>query len=66
MNLNYKILSKALSNRIIKILPSIIGEQQHGFIKDRFRRDFCRMVSDLNGVNQTRKISRFSINYSYG
>ena len=32
-NTDYKILLKALSTRLIKVLPSIIGEQQYGFIK---------------------------------
>ena len=36
LNTNYKILLKVLSNRFTVVLPSIVGEQQFGFIKGRY------------------------------
>lgn len=39
LNNDYKILSKALANRMQKIMPDIISEEQAGFMKGRFIRD---------------------------
>ena len=36
LNVDYKILAKALGNRIISFLPTLIDEDQTGYIKKRF------------------------------
>ena len=59
LNTDYKILSKALSNRLIKVLPSIIGEQQYGFMKNRFIGNYCRIVTDVMDLANQEKIMRF-------
>ncbi len=36
LNVDYKILAKSLANRLCKVLPHIINEDQTGYIKGRF------------------------------
>ena len=38
LNCDYKIATKAISNRIKTVLPTLISNDQTGFIKDRFYR----------------------------
>ena len=59
LNTDYKILSKALSNRLIKVLPSIIGKQQYGFMKNRFIGNYCGIVTDVMGLAKQKKLCGF-------
>ena len=47
LNLDYKILAKVFATRMKKILPSIIGDQQVGFMKDRNIADNIRKTIDI-------------------
>ena len=47
LNVDYKIASKALANRIIEYLPSLIHENQTGFIKNRNISDSIRTLLDV-------------------
>ena len=47
MNIDYKILTKSLAKRIEKCLPSIINNDQSGFLKGRYIGEGIRFVEDL-------------------
>ena len=59
LNTDYKILSKALYNRLIKVLPFINGDQQYGFMKNRFIGNFCRIVADKIVIAKPKKLCGF-------
>ena len=59
INTDYKILSKVLSNRLIKVLPNIIGEQQYGFMKGKFISMYSRLIADLMDVTKQKKLESF-------
>ena len=46
LNVDYKILSKVIAERIRKILPSVIHFNQSGFIEDRYIGDALRTIMD--------------------
>jgi exonuclease III len=47
LNSDYKILTKALANRICSVLPNIIDEDQTGYIKGRFIGCNIRLIEDI-------------------
>ena len=47
LTVDYKILTKCIANRIFPLLPSIINEDQTGFIKGRFIGENIRLIDDL-------------------
>uniref|UniRef100_A0A803TVG9 Reverse transcriptase domain-containing protein n=1 Tax=Anolis carolinensis TaxID=28377 RepID=A0A803TVG9_ANOCA len=49
-NVDYKIFTKLLANRLTDIIPKLIGEDQYGFIKNRRLADPIRNI--LNVINQ--------------
>lgn len=44
LNAIYKIISLAIANRIKKTLPDVVGNEQTGFIKNRFIGDNTRLT----------------------
>jgi hypothetical protein len=46
LNVDYKVISKVLSNRLCKVLPFIIDEDQTGYIKGRFIGFNIRKIED--------------------
>ena len=53
MNIDYKIATKAISNRIKKVLPNIIDASQTGFIAGRYIGENIRLLLDT--IEQTEK-----------
>jgi hypothetical protein len=47
LNVVYKIGSSCIANRLKDVLPSLISEDQSGFIKDRYLGDNVRAIYDL-------------------
>ena len=47
VNVSYKIISSAISNRIKQVLPDVVGNEPTGFIKNRFIGDNTRLTYDL-------------------
>ena len=47
LNLDYKILAKALAKRMIQYLPFLIDEDQTGYVKGRFIGCNIRLIEDL-------------------
>ena len=47
LNVDYKIASAAIANRVKEVLPNIISETQTGFMKGRFIGDNTRLLYDI-------------------
>ena len=47
LNVDYKILAKALVNRMTKFLPLLIDEDQTGYVKQRFISNNIRIIEDI-------------------
>jgi exonuclease III len=44
LNVDYKIVTKAIANRIKKVLPNLISEEQTGFLKGRYIGENVRLI----------------------
>ena len=51
LNCDYKIAAKSIANRMKKILPKIINNDQTGFLKDRFIGENIRLIDSI--INYT-------------
>ena len=47
LNFDFKLLSKTFANRVKKVLPSIISNNQTAYVKDRSIEDSIRYVQDI-------------------
>ena len=47
LNTDYKILTKALANRLQKVLPKLINPDQVGYIKGRYIGQNIRLINDI-------------------
>ena len=47
LNVDYKILAKALANRLTTFLPLLIDEDQTGYVKQRFIGNNIRIIEDI-------------------
>lgn len=47
LNTDYKIVSKAVANRLIDVLTSVITSNQAGYVKGRYTSDNTRTVYDV-------------------
>ena len=47
LNVDYKILTKAIAKRLEKVLPKIINPNQTGYIKGRFIGENVRLIQDI-------------------
>ena len=47
LNTDYKILTKLLANRLQKVIPNIVSEDQSGYIKNRYIGENIRTVLDV-------------------
>ena len=57
LNTDYKIIAKTLSNRLIKILPFIIDEDQTGYINGRYIGCNIRLIEDIIMLSKSKKIA---------
>jgi hypothetical protein len=48
LNTDYKILAKLLANRMKEVLPSIIDNDQTGYLKNRYIRQNIRLLEDIS------------------
>ena len=56
LNVDLKIVSKALAKRIKDVLPSIIGSEQTAYVKNRFIGEGGRLISDILEVPQPQRL----------
>jgi exonuclease III len=48
LNTDYKIITKLLANRLKKVLPSIINDEQTGYLENRFIGQNIRLLEDIS------------------
>jgi hypothetical protein len=56
LNVDYKIISGAIANRVKQVLPDIISNTQTGFMKGRFIGENTRLVYDIMNYCQLHKL----------
>ena len=56
LNLDFKMLSKVLSLRLIKVLPELISNTQSGYMKGRQISDAIRTIIDIMEYVKNEKI----------
>ena len=56
LNVDYKIISKVLAVRLQDILPSIIHENQTGFVKGRYIGDNIRALLDIMEITKNKNL----------
>ena len=47
LNMDYKIISKALASRFKKVLPNLISPQQTTYVENRFIGESGRLIADI-------------------
>ena len=57
LNMDYKILAKTLANRLTKILPFLIDDDQTGYIQGRFIGCNIRLIEDILVYSTLKNIS---------
>ena len=57
LNCDYKIAAKAIANRVKKLLPNIINEDQTGFIKGRTIGENIKLIDNIIHYTDNNKIS---------
>ena len=65
MNVDLKIVSKALAKRIKDVLPSIIGSEQTAYVKNRFIGEGGRLISDILEVTDTLNLHGYMVTIDF-
>ena len=65
LNVDYKIASKAITNRLIPLLPSLIHTNQVGYVKRRNITDNIRSVIDIMEYLKDRQLPGIMINIDF-
>ena len=62
LNMDYKILAKLLALRLKKVMPTLIGEQQTGFMQERIiAENIKKTIGVLTYVNNQNSLKRYVI-----
>ena len=59
LNVDSKIISKAISEKLKEVLPDLISSQQTAYVKNRHIGESGRLVSDVIEITETRNIKGF-------
>ena len=62
MNVDSKIISKTLSEKLKEVLPDLISSQQMISVKNRHIGESGRLISDIIEITEIRNIGFFSYN----
>ena len=62
LNVDLKIISKALSEKLKKVLPDLISSQQTAYVKNRHIGESGRLISDIIEIAKIKKNRFFSYN----
>ena len=61
LNVDSKIISKALSEKLKEVLPDLISSQQTAYVKNRHIGESGRLISNITEITKIRKIGGFLI-----
>ena len=61
LNVDSKIISKALSEKLKEVLPDLISSQQTAYVKNRHIGESGRLISDTIEITKIRKIGDFLV-----
>ena len=61
LNVDSKIISKALSEKLKKVLSDLISSQQTAYVKNRHIGESGRLISNITEITNIRKIGGFLI-----
>ena len=61
LNVDLKIISKALSEKLKKVLPDLISSQQTAYVKNRHIGESGGLISDITEIAKIKKIEDFSV-----
>ena len=61
LNNNYKIVIKALALRLEKVLPTIIGSNQTGYVKGRYIGESIRIITDMMSFTKKKNIPGIAV-----
>ena len=56
LNVDYKIATKVIANRLAKVLPDIICLNQTGYVKNRYIGENVRLIADIIDYTKTKEI----------
>ena len=56
LNVDYKIATKVIANRLAKVLPDIICPNQTGYVKNRYIGENVRLIADIIDYTKTKEI----------
>ena len=59
LNVDIKLISKVLAERLKKVLPSLISKSQTAYVKRKFICEGGRIISDILEISDNLKIKRF-------
>ena len=62
LNVDIKILSKALAKRLKEVLPCLISAQQTAYVQNRNIGESGRLISDIIEIANTRQMEGFLAN----
>ena len=65
LNVDLKIVSKALAKRIKEVLPSIISSEQTAYVKNRFIGEGGRLISDILEVSDTLNLNGYMVTIDF-
>ena len=61
LNIDSKIISKALSEKLQEVLPDLISSQQTAHVKNRHIGESGRLISDVIEITKIRKVGGFLV-----
>ena len=61
LDVDSKIISKALSEKLKEVLPDLISSQQTAYVKNRHIGESGRLISDIIEITKIRKIGGFLV-----
>ena len=65
LNVDTKIISKAIASRLKEVLPNIIGSEQTAYVKNRFIGEGGRLISDILEVTDTLQLDGYMITIDF-
>ena len=65
LNVDYKIIFKALASRLKKVLPNLISSQQMAYVENRFIGESNRLMADIIEITGVLNKEGFLVTRSY-